>query len=118
MNKILLAALFLAAAGTAAVVFRAKTPTYEAPKVEQQATIPTVLASTPAAGEVVREFDVEGMCCGGCAPKIYAAISKAPGVREAAVVLGKATVITKSDVDVSALEQAMTFDDYVAHVKP
>jgi len=117
MNKILLALLLLAGVAAGAVVWRTKAPSYSAPKAEEQATIPQVLASEPGDGECVRVFRVEGMCCGGCAPKIYEAISKAPGVREAAVVLGKATVIARKDADVAELEKAMTFDDYVAHVQ-
>ena len=117
MNKLLIALLLAAGAGAAIVALRSKDPTYVPPQEQVQETIPSALASQPGAGEVVREFDVEGMCCGGCAPKICAAIRKAPGVREAAVVLGRATVIARSEVDVAELEKAMTFDDYVAHAK-
>jgi copper chaperone CopZ len=57
------------------------------------------------------------MCCAGCRPKVYAALSKIPGVREAAVDVGSATAIVKKDVDVAALEKALTFDEYVAHAR-
>jgi copper chaperone CopZ len=115
MNK-LLAALLLAAGMVAALVaLRSKEPTYSAPAVAEQPTVPSVLSRAPAADELVHEFEVEGMCCGGCAPKVYAAISKAAGVREAAVTLGHARVIARADVDVAALEQVMTFGDYQAH---
>ena len=72
------------------------------------------------AGEVVRVFDVEGMCCGGCAPKVFKALTAQPGVRAAAVDFDSHTAraIVPADADVAALERALTFDDYVAKARP
>jgi copper chaperone CopZ len=121
MNKYALVAL-LAVAGSAAafVALRAKEPSYVAPQKVEQATIPFVLASEPAAGETVRVFEVEGMCCGGCRPKVHAAALGVAGVREAAVdqEAGTATLLVSSQVDVAALERALTFDKYEAHARP
>ena len=118
MNKLLPVVLVLAAVGTAFVIYRSKAPSYVPPVVAAQETIPLRLASQPFGDEVVRVLDVEGMCCGGCRPKIYAALVEVPGVREAAVEIGVATAIVRKDVAVAALEQALTFDDYVAHARP
>ncbi len=112
--------LAVALGATTYVALRAKSPTYTAPEIVAPKALPSVLLSQPAEGEVVRVFDVEGMCCGGCAPKIYAALSGASGVREAAVDFesGTARAIVKSDVEVAALERALTFEDYVAKARP
>ena len=121
MNKYALVAL-LAVAGSAATVvaLRAKAPSYVAPPKVQQATIPFVLASEPAASEIVRVFEIEGMCCGGCRPKVHAAALGVAGVREAAVdqEAGTATLLVGSQVDVAALERALTFDKYEAQARP
>lgn len=121
MNKLALVALILAAAGAAtAIALKTKEPTYVAPQLAPKETTPLVLASQPAAGEVVRVLEVEGMCCGGCRPKVYAAALAVAGVREAAVdqEAGTATVIVRSEVEVAALERALTFDKYEAHARP
>lgn len=112
--------LVAALAGTVYIVVRAKAPTYTPPALVKPETLPTVLQSQPAPGEVVRVFDVEGMCCGGCAPKVYRALAAAPGVREAAVDFdtNTARAIVASEVEAAALEKAMTFDDYVAKARP
>lgn len=120
MNKTAIAALLLVAAGaTAAVMLKTKEPTYVAPQNVEPKTTPLVLASQPAAGEVVRVFEVEGMCCGGCRPKVHAAAVAVGGVREAAVdqEAGTATLIVREDVDVATLEHALTFDKYVSHAR-
>ena len=118
MKKLLPVLLVVAGGAAAYIVVTHKAPTYTAPVAEAQETIPLVLTSRPAAGETVRVFDVEGMCCGGCRPKVFAAVTKVAGVREAAVDVGTATVIVDEKVDVGALERAMTFEDYVAHARP
>jgi copper chaperone CopZ len=120
MNKPAIAALLLIAAGaTAAVMLKTQDPTYVAPQNAKQETTPLVLTSQPAAGEVVRVFEVEGMCCGGCRPKVHAAAVAVAGVREAAVdqEAGTATLIVREDVDVAALERALTFDKYESHAR-
>lgn len=115
MKWILIFLVVAAGCAAAFIALRAEKPTYTAP-----VSVKTALASTPASGEVVREFAIEGMCCGSCAPKVYAALAAAPGVREAAVDFETATAraIVPSDADVAALEKAMTFDDYVATARP
>ncbi len=114
--------LLIAAAlgGTAYIALRTEAPTYVPPSVVKPATLPTVLTSQPEAGEVVRVFDVEGMCCNGCAPKVHKALAEAPGVREAVVDFDTQTAraIVKADADVASLEKAMTFDDYTAKARP
>jgi copper chaperone CopZ len=114
--------LLLAAAlgGVTYVALRTEAPTYTPPTIVAPDALPTALLEEPQAGEVVRVFDVEGMCCGGCAPKIYKALAAAPGVRAAAVDFDSATAraIVKADVDVASLESSMTFDDYVAKSRP
>jgi copper chaperone CopZ len=121
MNKYALVAL-LAVAGSAAafVALRAKDPSYVAPQKVEQATIPFVLSSQPGAGETVRVFEVDGMCCGGCRPKVHAAALAVAGVREAAVdqEAGTATLLVSADVEVAALERALTFSKYEAHARP
>jgi copper chaperone CopZ len=121
MNKYVLIAL-LAVAGSAAawVALRAKDPTYKAPVLADPSTIPFLLSSTPGEGELVRVFEVDGMCCGGCRPKVHAAALAVAGVREAAVdqEAGTATLLVRSDVATSTLEQALTFDKYEAHARP
>jgi copper chaperone CopZ len=120
MNKLLVAFALLAAGSAAAyIALHSKEPTYQAPQKQPQELTPLVLASQPAAGELVRVFEVEGMCCGGCRPKVHAAAVAVPGVREAAVdqEAGTATVIVRADVDVATLERALTFDKYSAHAR-
>jgi len=112
--------LAVALGATIYVALRAEPPSYSAPTIAAPKSLPTTLSDQPAAGEVVRVFDVEGMCCGGCAPKIHKALSAAAGVREAAVDFkaGTASAIVKAEVDVAALERALTFEDYAAKARP
>ena len=118
MKKLLPVVIVVAGAGAVFVALNARKPTYTRPQAEAQATIPMALASQPALDERVRVFDVDGMCCGGCRPKVYEALVKLSGVREAAVEVGRAFAIVKEDVDVASIEKALTFDDYVAHARP
>lgn len=112
--------IIAALGGTAYVALRVKPPTYTPPTVTTPEALPSALVSQPAEGEVVRVFDVEGMCCGGCAPKIYKALAAAPGVREAAVDFetNTARAIVASATDVATLERALTFEDYAAKARP
>jgi len=120
MKAPLMFLLVAAAAAAGYIVLRAKAPTYSAPVVAEQETIPTALLSQPGEGEVVRVFDVEGMCCGGCAPKVFKALTAQAGVRAAAVDYDTHTAraIVPADADVAELERALTFDDYVAKARP
>lgn len=110
----LLALIFVSGGAAAWIALRTPEPTYTAPRAD----VPAVLASQPQEGEVVRAFDVEGMCCGGCRPKVYDALAAVPGVREAAVEIGRATAIVDAKVEPAELEKALTFDKYVAHARP
>ena len=54
---------------------------YRAPVAE----VPATLAGEPGDGQVVRAFEVEGMCCRSCSQKLYASLVAVKGVAEAAV---------------------------------
>jgi Cu2+-exporting ATPase len=119
--KKLLPVLIALAAGATIYVWRTRAnPTYVAPTLEEQATTPTTLTSTPGPGECVRVLDVSGMCCGGCPKKVRSALAAVPGVREAVVDFNAktASVIAPAGLDVAKLEAAATFDEYAAKAKP
>ena len=85
--KLTLSLLLLAAGGLIWVLATRGAPTF-VPPAEAQTTYapaPTVLVHGPAAGQVERDFDVEGMCCKGCTGKLHARLVALPGVHEAAV---------------------------------
>lgn len=89
---------------------------YRAPVAE----VPATLAGEPGDGQVVRAFEVEGMCCRSCSQKLYASLVAVKGVAEAAVSFdsGRAQVVVSEGVPVSELEHALTFDDYTARLVP
>ena len=64
-------------------------------------------------------MEVDGMCCQGCAAKLYAALGAVSGVREAAVdaAVGEASVVLPPDVEVALLESALTFEAYTAELR-
>ena len=78
-----------------------------------------MLGSQPGAGEVVHEFDVEGMCCKGCPRKLHELLTKYDGVRVAAVSFdaGTADVIARDDVSGEDLASLLTFDKYHATLR-
>ena len=71
------------------------------------------------AGQVVRTFEVSGMCCDGCPGKLYSALQAVPGVVKAAVSFeeGTASALVSTDVDSAQLEVALTFDKYSATLR-
>ena len=111
--------VLIAVAGLAAgwIAWRAPGPHREAANVRPT---PLVLASEPGDGEVVRVFDVEGMCCTGCSGKLHAALLDVAGVREAAIDFesGTASALALESVDPRALETALNFDKYTAKARP
>lgn len=116
MKKLLLVSIVLAGGGLLYIWNTRGAPTYVAPVIGEQATTRTTLASTPAAGECVRVLDLDGMCCGGCPPKLQKALAAVPGVREAVVDFQAktASVIAPEKLALTELESAATFDDYRA----
>jgi copper chaperone CopZ len=120
MKKLLFLVIALSGVATAYICVRQPAPTYVPPTVAAQVTIPTVLDVQPAADECVRTFDVKGMCCAGCPPKVHKALTGVPGVREAAVDFDArtASVIVPKDLDVAKLESALTFDEFTATARP
>jgi len=106
-------------AGVAAgwIAWRAQAPHREAASVKPT---PRVLTEAPAEGEVVRVFDVEGMCCVSCSGKLHAALLEVSGVRAAAVDFdrGTASVLAAAGVAPEALEAALEFDKYTAKARP
>lgn len=116
--KLTLSLLLLAAGGLIWVLATRGAPTF-VPPAEAQTTYapaPTVLVHGPAAGQVERDFDVEGMCCKGCTGKLHARLVALPGVHEAAVDFdsGTALVVADSELSVASLQAALTFDKYTA----
>jgi copper chaperone CopZ len=119
MKKLLLVVIVLSGTATAYIWVKQPAPTYVPPTVAAHVTIPTALTVQPATGECVRVFDVQGMCCAGCPPKVHKALSSVAGVREAAVDFDKhtASVIVSKDLDVAKLESALTFDEFTAKAR-
>lgn len=113
-----IAPILLLAAGAALwIALRAEAPHRTRP--DHQAA-PATLASPAGQGERVVNLAVEGMCCGGCAGKLHTAALAVPGVREAAVDFEHGTVLARAsaEVDVAALEAALSFDKYSAKARP
>jgi len=117
MKPLLPAILVLAALATAWIVLGAEGPHREA---AAKTATPRELAGAPAAGEVVRVLDVDGMCCFGCSEKLHAAALGVAGVREAAVDFEAGTVsaLAADSVSAAALEEALNFDKYSAKARP
>jgi copper chaperone CopZ len=106
-------------AGVAAgwIAWRAQAPHREAASVKP---IPRVLTEAPAEGEVVRVYDVEGMCCVSCSGKLHAALLEVSGVHAAAVDFdaGTASVLAEETVAPDDLQAALEFDKYTAKARP
>lgn len=118
--KSLLFSLFLlaAAAGLGWIAWRSPDPDYTAPH-----QVPTHISVATPPGFVVRTFEVEGMCCASCPPRIEEAAQRIEGVQAFAARLGEEAVgevdlLVPADLDSAALEAALTFDRYVAHLAP
>jgi copper chaperone CopZ len=123
MKTPILCVLGLAAAATLYIVVTYRGPSYSAPLATDPALLeapPDHLSLQPRSEETVRVFQVEGMCCRGCSGKLYQALTAVPGVREACVDFerGTASALAASDVAVSRLQDALTFEKYRATPLP
>ena len=104
------------------VAYRTPEPTYVVPQLDETdpEQIPLALTQVAQAGDVVRTFDVEGMCCNGCTGKLYRALAEHPSVNAAAVSFehGTAQVSVAKEFDSTALVSLLTFDKYSAALRP
>lgn len=115
--KALTALLAVAGLVLGLVILRAEDPTYVPPaRAAMPEGVPVALRGEVPRDCVVHTFAVAGMCCEGCAGKLYDAVTHVDGVAEAAIdpVLGRAQVVAAKDTDVDALAAALTFDKYSA----
>jgi len=117
MRHLPLLLLALAGAALGWIALRAPEPHYAAPALEEDAPLPAVplaiIGDVPA-GYVVREFQVAGMCCQGCARKLHDALVALPGVQRAAVDVksGKVSALAELAADPRTLSAALAFDKY------
>jgi copper chaperone CopZ len=101
------------------VALATDTPTYGSEPVrEAPETVPVALSHDVPEGHVVRSFDVDGICCAGCAGKLFVAVDDVAGVFETAVDPERKRVdaVVPESFDVAVLEAALTFDKYSAHL--
>lgn len=114
---ILLLVLLGGALGTVAVLARERS--YEVPERPAPQAIPVALSGEVPPGYAVRRFDVEGICCQGCASKLHGALLSVAGVREAAVdpLAHQAFALAPADLPDERLEAALTFDKYSAKAR-
>jgi len=107
--------LFVTVAGSALgyIAMRAPEPNY-APPVP--VAVPVVLTEDPPSDCRVVQIEVDGMCCDGCAAKLYGVLTSVAAVREASVdfILGRAEVVVPSDYDSEPLIAALNFEKYEA----
>jgi copper chaperone CopZ len=92
-------------------------PTYSAPATaDYEGLVPVAIAGEVPEGCVVRSFDIDGICCEGCAGKLFVAMTELDGVRQAAVdtVLKRAEAVVPAEFDVATLQGALTFGKYSA----
>jgi hypothetical protein len=122
MKKLLPLVLLLSSGLALGVVaWRAKAPTYSAPPVvEVPEAVPFVLSGAVPADCVALRVQVDGICCGGCAGKLWARARALEPVREVAVdtVLHEVAVVVPRGFDGGALVDALTFDKYSAKLLP
>lgn len=119
--KTVLALLLVAAGAFAWVLATRGGRSFEAPVPEAPVLpAPSVLVHGAGAGQVERDFDVEGMCCKGCTGKLYASLTAVPGVREAAVDFESASarVVVDETVDPALVLAALNFGKYAATPRP
>ena len=83
---------------------------------EAPESVPYTLSGHLPPGCVVRALEVDGICCTGCAGKLFLALTDVEEVREVAIdpVLERAEAVVPASLDVAVLEQALTFDKYSA----
>ncbi|MEM7515495.1 MAG: heavy metal-associated domain-containing protein [Planctomycetota bacterium] len=82
--------------------------------------VPTVLVDQAPAGFVIRELEVEGMCCNGCPRTLYERVRNLPEVESAAVSFDDSLVqaVVPLDFPVSKLEEALASDKYKVAPRP
>ena len=80
------------------------------------AEIPSSLESSPAEGEVLRAYSVNGMCCESCTRKLHDKILGMEGVEACAVDLieERVILIAKGDVTSEEILSTLNFDKYSA----
>ncbi len=80
--------------------------------------VPTEITGVVPDGCVVRSFELDGLCCTGCAGKLYVALHTLDEVHEVAIDADakRAQAVVPRDFDVAKLEDALTFDKYSAHL--
>lgn len=125
MKPFALVLLLLAGAALATIALRTPEPDYVAPTADEPPpavpfTLPAELLAAPPAGTRVRTFEVEGICCEGCAGKLSEALATVEGVDQVAVdsVTGRVQVLASETQDDAVLARALTFDEYEAHLLP
>jgi len=111
--------LVLALAGVVLgwIALSAEGPLPVARAVAPPEVVPMELSGTVPDDCIVRTVAVDGICCSGCAGKLYVAAEGVDGVREVAIdtIRKRAMAVVPSDFDVARLESALTFDKYTAH---
>jgi len=122
MKSLGLVLLVAAGAVLGWVAYRTPEPSYVVPELQaaEPEQIPLALTRVAQPGDVVRTFDVEGMCCNGCTGKLYRALAEHPSVNAAAVSFehGTAQVSVAQEFDSTALVDVLTFDKYSAELRP
>jgi copper chaperone CopZ len=110
--------VFVAGLVLGIVAWRAKPRDYVPPSAA--GTVPLRLEGEPPEGCEVRAFEVEGVCCSGCAAPLHEALSSIDGVRKLALdpATRRVEVLVRSEVDNERLTAALTFDEFVAHPRP
>ena len=85
-------------------------------KVPVLAYIPSSLGTAPGEGEVMRSYNVSGMCCGSCTRKLHDKALGLEGVKACAVGLveERVVLIAKGGVASEQILTALNFDKYRA----
>lgn len=81
--------------------------------------VPARLSGVVPAGSLVRAFDVEGMCCNGCAGKLATRLADVEGVGETAVDVkaGRVSVVAHEEVAIDDLLGLLNVDKYSASLR-
>jgi copper chaperone CopZ len=118
-NLLGLSVLLVAGAALGTIAVRAKERSYVVPTRPAPSAVPHALSGEVPPGCTVRRFDVEGMCCQGCAAKLHGALLALEGVREAALdsLAGTVEVVATAELADERLLAALTFDKYRAAKK-
>ena len=116
MKNLGLVLLVAAGAALAFIAFRAEDPTYVPPRIDEDRTVPYELPAAVPAGMELFEYEVSGMCCNGCAEKLYARLVDVEAVEAAAVdsVTGVAQVFVSEAGAADAVLATLRWDKYEA----